>query len=250
MSLFTPGWLKSGPGVPKDAPPKTGFALLLDVIARNWWELIQLNLLVILFCLPLITVPAALVAAARICALMLEDRPIYLGRDFLETFRGRFVTASFLGIAAIALIALSLTSTIILLQAARTNILFALPFTIGAATTLFALVATAYAIALLALRNQPLASLLKRAMLGAIVRPVPALAALAVVAVLWLLHILFYPASIFMPALINFSFGMLAVTFGVHEAAVRLLAPHSAIEGAAYAGGSAQSALNKGKEPQ
>ena len=250
MSLFTPGWLKSGPGIPKDAPPKTGFALLVDVIGRNWWELIQLNLLVILFSLPLLTLPAALVAAARICALMLDDRPIYLGRDFLEAFRDRFIKATLLGAIAILVIALSLASTVILLHAARTNILLALPFTIGSATALFALIATSYAIVLLALRDQPLTSLLKRAMLGALAKPLPALAALAVVALLWLLHILFYPASIFMPALINFSFGMLAVTFGVHQAAVRLLAPHSAIEGAAYAGGSAQSAFNKGKEPQ
>jgi uncharacterized membrane protein YesL len=250
LSLFTPGWLKSGPGVPKDAPPKTGLALLFEVIARNWWELIQLNLLVILFSLPVITLPAVLVAAARICALMLDDRHIYLGRDFLETFRQRFVKATAFSIGAILLIGLSIISTAILLQAARTNILLALPLTISAATALFALIVTAYAIVLLAMRDQPFTLLLKRAMLGALAKPLPALAALAVVALLWLLHILFYPASIFMPALINFSFGMLAVTFGVHQAAVRLLAPHSAIEGAAYAGGSAQSAFNKGKEPQ
>ena len=73
---------------------KRGFALLADVIARNWWELIQLNLLVILFSLPLVTLPAALVAAGRICVLMLEDRPIYLGRDFLEAFRQRFGKAT------------------------------------------------------------------------------------------------------------------------------------------------------------
>jgi hypothetical protein len=51
-----------------------------------------------------------------------------------------------------------------------------------------------------------------------------------------------------MPALINFSFGMLAVSFGVHQAAVRLLALDSAEEGPSYAGGSALSARNKGKE--
>ena len=80
MSWLTPHWLKNGPGIVKDAPPKQGFALLADVLLRNWWELIQLNLLVILFGLPLVTLPAALVAAARICVLMLEDRNVYLGR--------------------------------------------------------------------------------------------------------------------------------------------------------------------------
>jgi len=42
---------------------------------------------------------------------------------------------------------------------------------------------------------------------------------------------------------------MLAVSFGVHQAAVRLLASEGAMEGTAHRGGSAQSARNKGKEP-
>jgi uncharacterized membrane protein YesL len=249
MNWLTPRWLKAGPGIDRNAPPKQGFALLLDVIARNWWELIQLNLLVILFSLPLVTLPAALVAAARICVLMLEDRPVYLGRDFLEAFRGRFLRATLLGLLIIAAIGIALFAASTFLAAARENLAFALPFTISAATALFAAIAAAYAVTLLALRDQPLASLLKRALLGALARPLPALGALAVVATLWVLHILFYPASIFMPAVVNFSFGMLAVTFGVHQAAVRLLAVDSDAAGATYAGGSAQSARNKGKEP-
>jgi uncharacterized membrane protein YesL len=249
MNPFKPHWLKDGPGIARDAPPKQGFALLVDTIARNWWELIQLNLLVILFSLPLITLPAALVAATRICVLMLEDRPVYLGRDFLEAFRGRFLKATLLGATIIVAATISGYAALTFLHAAKINLVFALPLTISAATALFALIASAYAITLLAMRHQPLALLLQRAMLGALLRPLPALVAVAVVAVLWLLHIVFYPASIFMPALINFSFGMLAVSFGVHQAAVRLLASEGAMEGTAHRGGSAQSARNKGKEP-
>ena len=250
MSWFTPRWLKAGPGIDRNAPPKHGFALLADVIARNWWELIQLNLLVILFSLPLVTLPAAIVAAARVCMLMLEDRPVYLGRDFVEALRHRFAKATLLGGLIVAVIGIALFAASTFLGAARDNLLFALPLTISTATALFAAIAACYAITLLALRDEPLGLLLKRALLGALAKPLPALAALAFVAALWVLHILFYPASLFMPTVLNFSFGMLAVTFGVHQAAVRLLAVDSdATAGATYAGGSAQSARNIGKEP-
>lgn len=249
MNWLTPRWLKAGPGIDRNAPPKQGFALLADVVARNWWELIQLNLLVILFSLPLVTLPAALVAAARICVLMLDDRPVYLGRDFLEAFRGRFLKSTLLGALILVTIGTAVLATTTFLDAARANLVFALPLTISAATALFAAIAAAYVITLLAMSDQPLGLLLKRALLGALLRPLPALAAVAVAAALWVLHILFYPASIFMPAVINFSFGMLAVNFGVHQAAVRLLAvDNDAMTGATYAGGSAQSARNKGKE--
>jgi uncharacterized membrane protein YesL len=229
-----------GPGINRDAPPKEGFALLVDVIARNWWELIQLNLLVILFGLPLVTLPAALVAATRICVLMLEDRNVYLGRDFLEAFRRRFWRATALGAAALAAVGLAGYAAFIFLEASRTNLFLALPLTVSVATAVFALIAASYAFVLLAIRNQPLGATLRLALLGALARPLPALAALGVVALLWLLHILFYPVSIFMPAVINFAFGTLAVTFGVHKATARLLALDKGVEaGAAYAGGSA-----------
>ncbi|MGN6685593.1 MAG: hypothetical protein ACTHKD_16450, partial [Devosia sp.] len=71
---------REGPGVDRNAPPKHGLALLVDVIRREWWMLIQLNLLYILFALPLLTLPAAQIAASRVTALMLEDRPVYLWR--------------------------------------------------------------------------------------------------------------------------------------------------------------------------
>lgn len=230
---------KAGAGIAKDAPPKTGLALLVDVVARNWWELVQLNLLVLLCCLPLVTMPAALVAAARICVLMLEDRPVYLGRDFFEAFRQRFWKASALGLAAAVAISLSGYAALIFLQAAKASIVLALPLTISAVTTVFLAITAAYALVLLAMRDQPLRLLLKLALLGALARPLPALAALAFIAMLWVLHVLFYPVSIFMPVLINFSFGMLAVVFGVHQATVRLLALEGAARSATWAGGSA-----------
>jgi uncharacterized membrane protein YesL len=233
-------WTKEGPGIPKDAAPKQGFALLGDVLARQWWELIQLNLLVILFSLPVVTIPAALVAATRICVLMLEDRNVYLGRDFLQAFRQRFWRATVLGAIAATVIGLAAYAGFIFLQAARENLFFALPLTVSIASAVIALIATSYAFTLLAMRDQPLATLLRGALLGALARPLPALAALLFVAALWLLHILFYPVSLFMPAVINFSFGTLAVTFGVHKAAARLLVlDKSPQAGAAYAGGSA-----------
>lgn len=239
MKWFTAAFTREGRGIDRNAPPKTGFALLADVLARNWWELVQLNLLMLLFSLPLVTLPAALVAGARVCALMLEDRPIYLGRDFLEAFRSRFRAATLLGLGATAAILLPAWSALIFLEAARANILLALPLTVSASVALFAAIASAHGLVLVAQGER---QVLRRALLFALLKPLPVLAALGVVALFWALHVLLYPASIFMPVLINFSFGTLAVTFGVDQAAVRQPASEGAAGGRSCAGGSAQSA--------
>ena len=231
---------RPGPGISKNAPPKQGLALLADVVARNWWELIQLNLLVVLFGLTVVTLPAALVAAGRVCVLMLEDRNLYLGRDFSAAFRQKFWPATAAGALGLGAVALALHAAGAFRHGAPANLLLAMPLTVSAATAVFALIATAWAFTLLAMRDQGLPMLLGRAVCGALARPLPALAALCFVALLWVMHLLFYPASILMPAIINFSFGTLVVTFGVHRAAARLLASDpGARQSAACAGGSA-----------
>ncbi|MEO8759024.1 MAG: YesL family protein [Devosia sp.] len=224
MKWFSDLITREGPGVRRDAPPKHGLALLVDVIGREWWALIQLNLLCIVFSLPIVTAPAAQVAASRICALMLDDRPVYLLRDFWDAFRHHFWRATALGALGLAAIAIGVLATWTFLGAAKANIMFALPMVIALSTTVFVVLTTTYALTLLARNGQNLVLVIRLALLGALGRPLPVLGALAIAALLWLAHIIFYPASIFMPAVLNFSFGTLVVTFGVHQAAARLLA--------------------------
>jgi uncharacterized membrane protein YesL len=240
MNWLTAHFTREGPGVPRDAAPRHGLALLLDVVRREWWMLVQLNLLYILFALPLVTLPAAQVAASRVTALMLEDRPVYLLRDFWEAFRSRFFRATALGLGAAAAVALSGYAAFVFLQAARSNLLFAVPLAVAVSTALFATLVSAHALTLLGLRDRKLLPLIRLALLGALVRPLPVLGALAFVGLLWLAHVVFYPASVFMPAVANFSFGTLAVTFGVHEAATRLNALQSGAPAGTSAGGGAQ----------
>jgi uncharacterized membrane protein YesL len=242
MNWLTQYLTREGPGVPRHAPPKRGLALLADVVAREWWTLIELNLLYALCCLPLVTIPAAQVAMTRVCVLMLEDRPVYLLRDFRQTFVARFWRTTAFGTIALVAVGLAGFAAVFFAQAARNEILLALPLSASAATAIFAMLTAAHGFALIAMGDRPLGATIRLALLGALARPLPALGAFGVVAVLWLLHVALYPASIFMPALFNFSFGTLAVTFGVHKAAASLLASHKAQTGQACTGGSAQSA--------
>jgi uncharacterized membrane protein YesL len=240
MNWLAAHMTREGPGVPKDAPRKKGLPLLADVVRREWWMLLELNLLFILFSLPLVTLPAAQVACTRVTTLMLEDRSVYLVRDFWEGFRSRLLRATLLGVLSVVVVGAGAHAALTFLEAARTAIAFVLPFVVAASATIFAIIVSIYALTLLALSDRPLWTILRIALLGALARPLPVLAALSAVAVLWVLHILFYPASIFMPALLNFSFGTLVLTLSVHQAATRLLAlESSAVEAGHTAGGSA-----------
>ncbi|MBB5551245.1 YesL family protein [Rhizobium lentis] len=216
-------WTKAGPGIPKDAPAKTGLALFADILAREWWEMVKLNILFILTSLFVVTLPAALAAMARVSVAFAEDRNTYLLRDFLEAFRQYFWRATAWGLALAGALAIGVHAIVTYAAGARGNLMLAAPLAIALVATAFLAVLACHLIVLMVMRDLPALRLLRLAALASVARPLPALAALAVNTTLWLAHILFYPVSVFMPATVNFSLGMFAVAFGVHRAAVLVL---------------------------
>jgi hypothetical protein len=93
--------------------------------------------------------------------------------------------------------------------------LYAVPLVLAVSVSLGVLMTAMAAIVLMAAEEAPQPKLIRRAVTATLLRPLPALAALACVAALWLAHVMFYPVSVFMPAVANFSLGMLIVTFAM-----------------------------------
>ncbi|MBB5664070.1 putative membrane protein YesL [Rhizobium leguminosarum] len=216
-------WTKEGPGIPKDAPKRTGLALFAEILAREWWEMVKLNILFILASLFVVTLPAALVAMARVSVALVEDRNTYLLRDFTEAFLRYFWRATAWGLTLAGAFAICLQAILTYAAGARDNLMLAAPLAIALVATAFIAVFACHLVMLIVMRDLPALRLLRLAALASVVRPLPALAALAFNATLWLAHILFYPVSVFMPATFNFSLGMFAVAFGVHRAVVLVL---------------------------
>lgn len=223
-------WTKEGRGIPKDAPKKTGHALFAEIFAREWWEMVKLNILFILAAMFVVTLPAAIAATARICVAFVEDRNVYLLRDFIEAFIGYFRRATAWGLAFTATLGMGGYATASYASAARDNLALVAPLTVSFVVTAFIAVMACHLIVLMVMRDLPALKLLRLAAIASIIRPFPALAALAFVSALWLAHIVFYPVSVFMPATLNFSLGMFAVAFGVHRAATMVLALPSATQ--------------------
>ncbi|MGK6316398.1 DUF624 domain-containing protein [Neorhizobium sp. DT-125] len=217
-------WTKEGPGISKDAPKKIGLALFAEVFAREWWEMVKLNILFILTAMFVVTIPAALAATARVCLAFVEDRNTYLLRDFTEAFVRYFWRATTWGLAFTAALGIGAYAAVAYAAAARDNLVLAVPLTLSIVATAFIAVLACHLVILMVMRDLPAFGLLRLAAIASVLRPLPALAALGFVSALWVAHIVFYPVSVFMPATFNFSLGMFAVAFGVHRAAVMVLA--------------------------
>lgn len=98
-----------------DTPaPDSSPAQLLYLLANFFWRLIGLNLLFLLACLPIVTIPAALSAMNRYLALMVRDGFGFSYGDFWKEYRAQLLKSLPQGL----LFGLSLSAGIYLLSMA------------------------------------------------------------------------------------------------------------------------------------
>ena len=110
MGLFFSS--KPGPGIDRNAPPAKGVKLFFQIFFLEFFALIKLNLLFYLFCIPIVTIPAAYCAMTRITVTMVRDEPYFLWNDFWAAFRREFAKATIAGFMFIVGIVLSVTALI------------------------------------------------------------------------------------------------------------------------------------------
>ncbi|MDD7517427.1 MAG: hypothetical protein SPK89_08245, partial [Ruminococcus flavefaciens] len=56
MGLFSNNYENAGTGISKNAPKKKGMALFWDIFGRKFWKLMEINLLYMIFYIPLVMI--------------------------------------------------------------------------------------------------------------------------------------------------------------------------------------------------
>ena len=102
---------KDTPGIDKNAPKKKGFARYLETLWRELFPLLKLNLLFLLSCVPIVTIPAALTAMNRITVTMVRDRNYFMLSDYWDAFKRDFWRSLLVGLLIAVLAAILGIST-------------------------------------------------------------------------------------------------------------------------------------------
>lgn len=119
MVWFQPSYLKEGPGIEKDAPPKTGLALFFEILVREFWQILKLNLLFVVCALPFVTFGAARAALSRCTMNMVRDVPNDVWYDFRQELKKDFGRNTALGLLEVC--GILLLFLLLLQPAVRTN---------------------------------------------------------------------------------------------------------------------------------
>ena len=91
MGLFNQ-YQKEGKGISKDQKTPR-FVLFFQIYFLRFWNLIILNILYIIFCIPIVTIGPATAAMTKILRNYTRDEHAFLWGDFIETFKKNFKQA-------------------------------------------------------------------------------------------------------------------------------------------------------------
>ena len=80
--LFQKDYNTPGPGIRPDEPEKTGPARLLQILQLEAGAIFLLNLLFLVSCIPVVTIPPAIFAMNQVIRKMMLDQPVLCLYDY------------------------------------------------------------------------------------------------------------------------------------------------------------------------
>ncbi len=100
MSIFGGlfNYSKPGPGVDKNGPQKKRFFYFFELFGRKFWKLIEINLLYLVCCIPIVTIGPATCGLVYILRNFANEKPVFMVSDFFDAFKSNFKQGFFLGL--------------------------------------------------------------------------------------------------------------------------------------------------------
>jgi uncharacterized membrane protein YesL len=99
---------KPGKGVRKDEPKGTRFVYFWKLFGRKFWQLCGLNLLYLLFCIPIVTIGPANAGFTYVLRNLATEQPVFMFSDFWDAFKlnwkQSFVYSLLLAVVAVVVV--------------------------------------------------------------------------------------------------------------------------------------------------
>lgn len=81
---------KPGPGVDKNGPKKKRFFLFFELYFRKFWKMIELNLLFLVCCIPIVTIGPAIAGMTYVLRNYALEKPTFMVSDFFDAFKSNW----------------------------------------------------------------------------------------------------------------------------------------------------------------
>lgn len=105
MALKLFDYQSAGKGVAKGAPEKKPFFKFFEIFGRKFWKIIELNMIFVLFCIPVVTFGPAMAAMTHVMRKFVLEQPCFLFQEFWSAFKKNFKQSLAIGIVDVICIA-------------------------------------------------------------------------------------------------------------------------------------------------
>ena len=214
---------KTGKGISKNKKEKRAFFLFMDLFQRKFWKLIELNLIYILFCLPIVTFGPATAAMTKMLRYFYTEKPVFLFNDFLKAFKENFKQSFFVGIADILfMVSFFLYSKFLLPEMELEGINW-LYYGLVLLVTVVFIIGNFYVYVQMVTLTLKMPAILKNSLFLVFVSIVPNLVSLSIFVLVLTLTLLYIPYSLAVMGLIGFAFVGLVAVFNSYRVVVRII---------------------------
>lgn len=162
-------YTKPGKGVRKDEPQKGRFFHFWELFFRKFWKLIQLNVLFLVFCIPIVTIGPAMAGLTYVLRNMVNEQPVFLFSDLWDAFKLNWKQSFIYSVLVLVCGVLVLFSADFYLAASIRNSFMYLPVALTFLIALMLVLMNFYGMLMIVTLELPLLSIIKNALILAIV---------------------------------------------------------------------------------
>jgi len=197
---------KAGKGVRKDEPKRSHFAQFWILTQRKFWQIMQLNLLFLLFCVPIVTIGPAMAGMTYVLRQFAAENPVFLLSDFWDNFKSNFKQSFAFGLLQTVFAIIIAYSVQFYFINAPQNMWMYLTLGFSIMVTLLAIFASFYVYLMIVTLDLKLIAIIKNSLIFAVLCMRTNFITLFFLIVVYGVTFIFFPMSMLLVLTILFSF--------------------------------------------
>ena len=208
---------KPGKGVYKNEPKRSRFAHFWVLLGRKFWQLVQVNMLYVIFCIPIVTIGPATAGLVYILRQFANERPVFLVSDFWDNFRQNWKQSFVFSLIQAAFIFLMSTSFQFYFYNAREHTWMYALLGLCVVISLLGLFASFYVYLMIVTLDLKLFAIVKNAFIFAVLCLKTNFITLLFVMLSFGLTVLFWPVTVILVICINLALAGFIICYNSYQ---------------------------------
>ncbi len=193
--------------------PKHRFTLYFMLFYEAFWRVIGANLMFILFCIPIVTIPAAIGGLTRVMSRFARDEQAFVIDDFIQGFKQDWKKNTLFSLIQILFIALAYIAIGVYSKLIENSIFSTVLVVLVLSVSIMFFAISNYVYIMISSVELPLRQIIKNALALYLIKPFGTLITMIVQGSVIFIAVGYFPVGLFLPIVIGFSLMSFTASF-------------------------------------